>query len=187
MQVGFYFDQTRCTGCAACQVACKDVNDIPAGPERWISVRHLEQGEGPAIFVAYLVAPCWHCQKPVCLEACPAGAIVKREADGIVVVDRAKCLGKEPCGAKCLKACPYDAPQFGPEPEAKMGKCDYCLERTAGGALPTCVEACPTRALGAGPLPELEAAHGPGQEGAGFRYSTRTAPAVVIRPKRPRA
>ena len=24
MQIGFYFDQTRCTGCGACQVACKD-------------------------------------------------------------------------------------------------------------------------------------------------------------------
>jgi anaerobic dimethyl sulfoxide reductase subunit B (iron-sulfur subunit) len=33
MQVGFYFDQTRCIGCNACRVACKDWHDIAAGPE----------------------------------------------------------------------------------------------------------------------------------------------------------
>ena len=47
MQVGFYFDQTRCTGCGACQVACKDWNDIPAGPVKWMRVLYTEKGEYP--------------------------------------------------------------------------------------------------------------------------------------------
>ena len=44
MHIGFYFDQTRCTGCSACRVACKDWNDIPAGPENWMRVLYTEKG-----------------------------------------------------------------------------------------------------------------------------------------------
>ena len=31
MGIGFYFDMTRCTGCRACQVACKDKNRLDVG------------------------------------------------------------------------------------------------------------------------------------------------------------
>ena len=31
MALGFYFDMTRCVGCRACQVACKDRNDLDIG------------------------------------------------------------------------------------------------------------------------------------------------------------
>jgi len=183
MQIGFYFDQTRCTGCGACRVACKDWHDIPAGPENWMRVLYTENGKFPKPFVAYTVAACWHCQDPVCVPACPAGAIMKREGDGIVIVDRPACLGNAECDEKCLKACPYDAPQFGPEPGAKMGKCDFCLERIEAGKAPNCVEACPVRALEAGPLKILEEKYGTGREAPGFKYSPRTRPAVVIKAK----
>jgi anaerobic dimethyl sulfoxide reductase subunit B (iron-sulfur subunit) len=119
MQVGFYFDQTRCTGCSACRVACKDWNDIPAGPENWMRVLYTEKGKFPKPFVSYMIAPCWHCVEPVCAAACPVDAITKREEDGIVLVDSDACLGSEECDVKCLKACPYDAPQFGPEKALK--------------------------------------------------------------------
>ena len=152
MQIGFYFDQTRCTGCSACRVACKDWNDIPAGPENWMRVLYTEKGKFPKPFVSYMVAPCWHCAEPVCAAACPVGAITKRAEDGIVLVDSDACLGNEDCDVKCLKACPYDAPQFGPEDGAKMRKCNYCLDRHLKGKLPDCIEACPVRALDAGSL-----------------------------------
>ncbi|MEW6185195.1 MAG: 4Fe-4S dicluster domain-containing protein [Thermodesulfobacteriota bacterium] len=183
MQIGFYFDQTRCTGCGACQVACKDWNDIPAGAEKWMHLEYLEKGEYPQIFVSYLIGPCFHCLEPVCIPACPVQALTKRDEDGIVVVDREACLGKEACGTKCLKACPYDAPQFGPEAEAKMGKCDFCLERWQKNQMPVCVEACPTRALEAGSLVELVSKFGEKQEAEGFKYSSRTKPAVIFKPK----
>ncbi len=186
MQVGFYFDQTRCTGCSACRVACKDCHDIPAGPENWMRIAYTEQGEVPEVFVSYLVLPCFQCLKPICVEACPVGAISKREADGIVVVDREACLGNEACDEKCRKACPYDAPQFGPTPGAKMGKCDFCLDLWTQGKLPACIESCPTRALDAGPLADLEGRYGTVHESLDFRYSERTRPAVVLRPKAPR-
>ncbi|MDF2419390.1 4Fe-4S binding protein, partial [Trueperella pyogenes] len=28
---GFFFDQELCTGCKACQIACKDKHDLPIG------------------------------------------------------------------------------------------------------------------------------------------------------------
>jgi anaerobic dimethyl sulfoxide reductase subunit B (iron-sulfur subunit) len=185
MQIGFYFDQTRCTGCSACRVACKDWHDIPAGPENWMRVLYMEKGQFPDVFVSYMIAPCWHCLDPVCVPACPAGAISKRKEDGIVIVEGQACLGNEECDEQCREACPYDAPQFGPEKGAKMRKCDYCLDRMAKGKLPICIEACPVRALDVGPLAELEAKFGTIKEAIGFEYSARARPAVVIKPKRP--
>ena len=183
MQMGFYFDQTRCTGCNACRVACKDWNDVPAGPESWIRLGYYEEGETPDVFVAYMVQTCFHCQSPVCADACPVDAITKRAGDGVVLVDRNACLGKEECGAKCLKACPYDAPQFGLEPQAKMGKCTLCQDKLAAGKMPSCVESCYTRALDFGPMEELQAKYGQSSETPLFKYSSRTKPSVVIKAK----
>jgi len=129
MQIGFYFDQTRCTGCDACVVACEDWHDVPAGPAKGIRVLYNERGRFPKVFVSFLVVPCYHCAEPLCIPACPVTAISKRKEDGIVVVDREACLGNGKCNVACLKACPYDVPQFGPEPDAKMQKCELCLDR----------------------------------------------------------
>jgi anaerobic dimethyl sulfoxide reductase subunit B (iron-sulfur subunit) len=84
---------------------------------------------------------------------------------------------------KCLKACPYDAPQFGPEEGAKMRKCNYCLDRKVDNKLPICVEACRTRALDAGTLEELENKYGKIKEADNFKYSDRTMPAIIFKPK----
>ncbi len=183
MQIGLYFDQTRCTGCGACQVACKDWHDIPAGSENWMRVLYTEKGKFPEVFVNYLISPCWHCQDPVCVPACPVNAISKRDEDGIVVVDSAACLGNEECDVKCLKACPYDAPQFDETPGAKMRKCNFCLDRWQENKLPVCVESCPTRAIDAGHLDELKAKYGDIQETEDFTYSDRVKPAVIFKPK----
>ena len=146
-------------------------------------VLYTEKGKFPKPFVSYMVAPCWHCAEPVCAAACPVGAITKRADDGIVLVDSDSCLGNVECDVKCLKACPYDAPQFGPENGAKMGKCNFCLDRHLDIKLPDCIEACPVRALDAGPLAELEKKYGANKEAVDFKYSKRTKPAAVIKPK----
>lgn len=183
MQVGFYFDQSRCTGCYTCIVACKDWHDIPAGPASWIKVTAIEKGKFPNLSLSYLFTPCLHCADPICAKACPVNAITKRGEDGIVVIDREVCIGSEECKFACRKACPYDTPQFGAEPNAKMQKCDLCLERRAENKKPICVEACPMRALDAGPLDELKAKYGHIQEAEGFAYSERVAPSIIFNPK----
>ena len=182
MQIGFYFDQTRCTGCCTCVVACKDWHDVPPGPASWRRVQTIERGKYPKPFVTFLVTSCYHCANPACISACPVNAISKRTQDGIVVVDKETCLGKDKCQL-CLVSCPYDAPQFGAEPNAKMQKCDLCLERWAEGKKPICVAGCPTRALDAGPINEIKAKYGEVKEAVGFAYNETLMPSLIFKPK----
>ena len=98
MQRAFYFDQTRCTGCYTCVVACKDWHDVPAGPASWMRVSTIERGDFPNLFVAFGASPCYHCAEPICAVVCPAQAISKREDDGVVVVDKDKCREAARCG-----------------------------------------------------------------------------------------
>lgn len=185
MQYGIYIDQNRCMGCYACVVACKDWHDVPAGPASWIRVRTIEKGKYPNVFVAFLPTTCYHCLKPACIEACPANAITKRTEDGIVTVDREACLGKDKCGL-CFEACPYDAPQFSTEDNAKMQKCDLCLDRWLEGKKPVCVSSCPMYALDAGPIDELIAKYGDIRMAEGFVYSADITPSIVYKPKHDR-
>ena len=183
-QMGIYFDQTRCTGCYTCAVACKDWYDLEAAQVNYMRVRVIEKGTFPDLFAAYLATPCCHCLKPPCVQVCPAEAITKREADGIVVVDSDRCLGKDECSEKCLKACPWKAPQFGPQVNAKMQKCELCLERLEEGRQPVCVEACPMFALEVGPLEELRRKYGEITEAEGFKFLKKFGPVVVFKPKK---
>ncbi len=182
-QMAFYFNQSRCTGCYTCTVACKDWHDVPAGPASWARVSTLEKGKYPNVSVSFMFFPCYHCANPTCVPACPVGAITKRKEDGVVVVDRELCLGKDKCEL-CLEACPYDAPQFGAEDNAKMQKCDFCLDRFAENKPPICVAGCPLRALDAGPLDELKKKYGDIEEAEGFTYSLETKPSIICTPSR---
>jgi len=182
MRMGFYFDQTRCTGCFACTVACKDWHDIPAGPVSWRQVIEIEKNKFPNVFVAYLSLSCSHCAHPACLTACPVGAISKRGEDGIVLVDQDKCLGKNSCDM-CLQACPYAVPQFGAEENAKMQMCNFCIDRLDEKKNPICVDACPMQTLDAGPINKLKARYGEAREAEGFTYSAQLDPSTVFKVK----
>ncbi len=182
MQLAFYIDQTRCTGCYTCVVACKDWHDVPAGPASWMRLVTIERGKYPNPFLSYLPSPCYHCAEPACIPACPVNAISKREQDGIVVLDMETCLGKDNCQL-CLEVCTYHAPQFGAEENAKMQKCDFCIDRWQEGKKPICVDGCPTRALDAGSIDEMRAKYGEAKEAVGFIYSEELKPSVVFKPK----
>lgn len=182
-QMSFYFDQSRCIGCHTCSVACKDWYDINTENVNWRQVKTIEKGKFPNPFVAYLSISCNHCAEPPCILVCPVNAITKRESDGIVVVDQKKCLGNKECTMLCLNACPWDSPQFGKEENAKMQKCNFCLERLEQGQQPICVEACPMYALDAGPLEILQEKYGIIIEAEGFNYSERFKPSVIFKPK----
>ncbi len=183
MQYGLYVNANRCRGCFACVVACKDWHDVPAGPASWIRVKTIEKGRYPNLFVAFLPVTCNHCLSPACVSVCPVEAVSKRPEDGIVTVNREICLGQDACGL-CLEACPYDAPQFGAEENARMQKCDFCLDRLAEGKKPICVVSCPMEVLDVGPLEELQAKYGDCREAEGFDYFEELGPAVTFKPKK---
>lgn len=158
----FYMDASRCMGCKACVIACKDGHDLPLGlnwrrvPEctggAW--AEHADGTYTQNVFSYYLSVACNHCESPVCVKACPTGAMHKTE-DGIVQVDETRCVG---CN-NCAWNCPYSAPQLD-KSKKHMTKCNFCRERLEVGQQPLCVAACPARALDFGPREELIAKYG---------------------------
>jgi len=181
-QLGFYFDQTRCIGCHACDVVCKDWHDIQEEGVSWRRIVTTEQGTYPGLFVAFLSLSCCHCVHPACASACPAGAIAKSRENGVVAVDQELCLGRDACGV-CAEACPYGVPQFASGQDAKMQKCTFCPDRVGAGENPACVAACPVRALDAGPVEELKAKYGGVADAVGFRPDPALDPCLVVRTK----
>ncbi len=153
MSVGFYIDMTRCTGCRACQVACKDKNRLDVGTV-YRNAHSFSVGSFPNVKGYAFSASCNHCEMPACMAACSAGAIDKAE-DGAVIIDQSKCTG---CKA-CLEACPYAIPQF-LEEKGVAGKCDSCQMIRSKGGQPACVAGCPNRALDFGEIEELKAKYG---------------------------
>ena len=107
-QYVFYHDTDRCIKCFACEVACKQWHGIKAGTIKLRRVEEITTGVFPDVKRTFKSVSCMHCIKPKCIEACPEGAITKREEDGIVIMDGAKCTG---CRS-CLEACAIKAPQF---------------------------------------------------------------------------
>lgn len=185
-QLGFYFDANECTGCKACQVACKDKWDLDVGVT-WRRVAEFSGGDWvvnqdstvtQTVFAYYTSVACNHCQSPLCVDVCPAGAMSKRE-DGIVLIDQTKCVGCR----YCEWACPYSAPQFD-ESRGVMTKCNMCYDAVDAGEKPACVMACPSRALKFGDLEQLRAEHGAVAAVAPLPPSDITNPSLVIKPHR---
>jgi anaerobic dimethyl sulfoxide reductase subunit B len=140
-EYGFSFAKDKCIQCYGCEVACKSWRDAEFGIRKR-RVHNIWIGQFPEVKNASASVACMHCADPACVKACPVQALKKRPEDGIVVVDRDKCIGCK----SCLKECPFGAPQFGAD--KKMQKCDLCMsELDLGKDMPPCVETCPTKAL----------------------------------------
>lgn len=176
-QKGFYYDSTVCTGCKACQIACKDKNDLKVG-ELFRKVYEFEGGTFPNVWGYYLSLGCNHCAEPKCAENCPTGAIYKRESDGLVVQDREKCIGCK----MCIWSCPYERPQY-LEEEGKCGKCDGCAELVDQGQNPVCVDSCPMRAIEFGDIEELRAKYGANYNLKVLPGASITKPSITVHAK----
>ncbi len=157
-QVAFYYDQSRCMGCNACTVGCKDWNQLNPGPVNW---RTQETHEVNGGFFP-LSMGCNHCEEPACVAACGFNAITKDDESGIVTIDRNKCQNLQ----ACITACPFAKPQIASdrqETEIIVGwqiehpaqKCTLCRDRLAADEKPTCVLSCVGRALDFGTVSEI--------------------------------
>lgn len=136
---GCYYDQRRCIGCGACQVACKNARALKQGV---FFRRVLAEND------AFFSLSCGHCEEPACKAACRGDALYIA-SDGAVLHDPEKCIA---CGA-CTWACPYGAIALSNQGYA--AKCDSCMQRRSEGRPPACVAACPLGALDAGSMDML--------------------------------
>jgi len=149
MSRAFLLDLNACTGCGACRLACTLENGLPWG-RSWRQISTFNEARHPAAPSFHLSLACNHCADAPCMDQCPALAIRREEATGVVLIDPGRCIG---CGY-CGWACPYDAPLYD-EDEGVMGKCTFCSPRLAEGREPACATLCPTGALRSGEIEGL--------------------------------
>ncbi len=164
---GFYTDTTVCIGCKACEVACKQWNQLPADGFEWTGNSYDNTGELSATswrhvkFIEQLAGAgdpgrwlmmsdvCKHCVDAPCQQACPTGAIIHNEFDNIYIQPDI-CNG---C-AYCIAACPFGVITRSTF-DGHAHKCTLCFDRQADGMVPACAKACPTASIQFGPVEEL--------------------------------
>ena len=171
---GFFTDSTLCIGCKACEVACKEWNDVPAdgyvfsgasydntlelGHSTWRHVKFVERdprpgfgGNAPQLMTwEFSSDVCKHCENAGCLESCPTGSIVRTEFGGVYVQPDI-CNG---CGY-CVVNCPFGVIDRRPD-DGRAFKCTFCYDRQKAGLQPACAKACPTQSILFGDLEELQ-------------------------------
>ncbi|GAB6143757.1 4Fe-4S dicluster domain-containing protein [Desulfocicer niacini] len=143
-------DTKKCIGCRTCEIQCKTNKGLPSGPRPCQIIQIGPQLIGGLPRTSYVFMPCFHCENPWCVAACPTGAMQKRTKDGIVFIDPDLCVGCK----TCVSACPWGAPQWNPE-TGKVVKCDYCKDRIDVGLKPACVTTCTTGCLNFGKVEDM--------------------------------
>ncbi|HUL30340.1 MAG TPA: 4Fe-4S dicluster domain-containing protein [Thermodesulfobacteriota bacterium] len=178
-QYGFFFDQSRCSGCRACTVACKNWNSLPPGPLKYLRIYEYEKGPFPNCRIHFQWIPCYHCEAPCCVSVCPCEALYKEEKYGAVLVDNEKCDGCR----RCYDACPYGSLVFeNDELGVKAEKCTMCIDRLDQGLKPVCVLSCSCRALDFDLLSHLAMRYGNKRDLEDMPESHIAKPAVIFKP-----
>ncbi|MBI2953027.1 MAG: 4Fe-4S dicluster domain-containing protein [Chloroflexi bacterium] len=148
-------DLDRCTGCAACVVACRAENNVPiAGEEEagkgrasfWMRIERYWEGEYPNVRARYMPVFCQQCANAPCEPVCPVYATY-HSAEGLNVQVYNRCVGTRYCANNCPYAVRYfnwfDPRWPDPLPEQLnpdvtvrfrvMEKCTFCIQRIRRG------------------------------------------------------
>jgi formate dehydrogenase iron-sulfur subunit len=139
-------DITKCIGCRACQVACKNWNDrdgeetelqgqlgfqnpatLSAKTYTLITFHELPDEKAPGgLHYLFTMRRCLHCMDPACVSACPTTAL-ERQSDGPVTYNSNQCIGCR----YCIWACPWGVPTAEWDSLApKIQKCTHCADRS---------------------------------------------------------
>jgi formate dehydrogenase iron-sulfur subunit len=182
--MGFYTDTTVCIGCKACEVACKQWNQLPAdgfqftgnsydntgdlSASSWRHVKFIEQfadtsaGSNGRMSLDVISAeppPAnrWLMMSDVC-KHCAAAPCQQACPTGAIIYNEFANVYIQPdiCNgcAYCVAACP-----FGVITRSTISgharKCTLCYDRQKDGLVPACAKACPTASIQFGPIDEL--------------------------------
>jgi len=142
MKAAILNDLSKCIGCEACAIACKEINGNDKttpnhilSSSTWSSVEHRRG--------VNIRRHCMHCEVPACVSACPVAALEKTP-EGAVIYDADKCMGCR----YCMIACPFGIPKYEwNKPIPRVQKCIFCYDKALKqGKPPACTSACPTGA-----------------------------------------
>ena len=165
--LAMFTDTSLCIGCRACQVACKQWNELPMEEPEWTGsyqnhahftdktyrlVRFIEKPQANGELQWLLMSDvCKHCAQAGCLDACPTGAIYRTEF-GTVNINQDVCNGCR----YCVSSCPFGVVSFNHD-TGRANKCTFCNDRIHNGLGPACAKTCPTESIQFGFRDELAA------------------------------
>jgi len=182
-RVGFFTDTSVCIGCKACEVACKEWNQVPEdglaftgmsydntvglSADTWRHVSFIEQrrplghqeanvardGGGERGELRWLMA------SDVCKHCTHAACLDVCPTGSLFRTEFGTVVVQEDicngCGY-CIPACPYGVIDQR-KGDGRVWKCTLCYDRLTVGMEPACAKACPTDSIQFGPLDELRA------------------------------
>jgi formate dehydrogenase iron-sulfur subunit len=181
--MGFFTDTTVCIGCKACEVACKQWNDLPSdGAEfrrggsydhtvalsaaTWRHVRFVELLEPSPLQheelpdLVELVrdgADHWVFMSDVCKHCTNAGCMDACPTGALIRTEfETVVLQADICNGcgYCIPSCPFGVVDRSPE-DGRAAKCTLCYDRLQDGLEPACAKACPTDSIQFGPYDEI--------------------------------
>ncbi len=158
----FLIDTTKCTACRACQVACKQWNELEAetttnrgtyenppdlSPTTWVKVsfKETERDDGSLAW-NFVRSGCRHCLDAPCKQAAANADSITVDGETGAVLYNEGTAGES--YANIRLACPFDIPRQAAD--GQLFKCRMCNDRVTDAddpRQPACAKACPTGAI----------------------------------------